>query len=196
MPAVDETVERIVALANANDPHAAKLSVYEATTYLATIRDPWRKALWRAEFIVELHRNGPNTNLMDQSPWPCGRRPCLAFDESDGRLAAWAVLLAGARLAAGVSAPASVRARKQSAVIAGAFCGSRVSARSNIATAPFQVDLLAPLKFYKMAKPRTVRSDCVEVVELVRAPRVRLNLRRLRGGPLLHSQFAPPVCIC
>jgi hypothetical protein len=66
MPVLNQTVERIIALANAKDPRAVKLSVCEASAYLATTRDPWRKALWRAELIVELHRNGPNTNLMDQ----------------------------------------------------------------------------------------------------------------------------------
>jgi hypothetical protein len=108
MPALDETVERIIALANANDPCAAKLSVYEATVNLATIRDPWRKALRRVEFIVELHRNGPNTNLMDQSRWPWRRRQCLAFDESE-RSAGGVDCLVGTReVGCWVSAPASV----------------------------------------------------------------------------------------
>ncbi len=49
MPVLDQTVERIIALANAKDPRAVKLSVCEASGYLATTRDPWRKALWRAE---------------------------------------------------------------------------------------------------------------------------------------------------
>ena len=66
MPVLDQTVERIIALANAKDRRAVKLSVCEASGYLATTRDPWRKALWRAKLIVELQRNGPNTNLMDQ----------------------------------------------------------------------------------------------------------------------------------
>jgi hypothetical protein len=66
LPILDQTVEHIIALANANDPSAVKLSVCEASAYLATTRDPWRKALWRAELIVELQRNGPKTNLMDQ----------------------------------------------------------------------------------------------------------------------------------
>jgi hypothetical protein len=66
MPILDQTVERIIALANANDPRAVKLSVCEASAYLATTRDPWGKALWRAELIVELQRYGPNTILMDE----------------------------------------------------------------------------------------------------------------------------------
>jgi hypothetical protein len=42
--------------------------------------------------------------------------------------------------------------------MAGTFLGSRVSARSNVAMASFQVDLLAPLKFHKATQPRIARS--------------------------------------
>jgi hypothetical protein len=66
MPTLKETVERIVALANANDPSAVGLSVGAADAYLASIHDPSHSGRWRAELIAELRRIGPQTRLMDQ----------------------------------------------------------------------------------------------------------------------------------
>jgi hypothetical protein len=148
MPAVDETVERIIALANANDhprreavgsrSHCGGQSSSSSCTGKARTPTSWINHHGRGEGDSAWHLMSPS-----------------------GRLAVSAVLLARARSAAGSPLqPPYERANRGLSLRA----HSAGRARSNIAAAPFQVDLLAPLKLHKMAKPRTVRSDCVGVV--------------------------------